>query len=136
MVIDTSAVIAILSSESDALILARTIESVTVRRISAASLLEAAIVIEKRTGTLGGAKLDQFVAEADIQIEPVTAEQSQIARLAFRMYGKGRHPAALNFGDCFSYALAKSVGEPLLFKGNDFSQTDVKLAISSSDAEQ
>lgn len=132
MVIDTSAVIAILLDESDALQLARVIETAPVRRISAAALLEASIVIEKRHGLSGGAKLDQFLAAADVQIEPVTAEQSTIARAAYRKYGKGRHPAALNFGDCFSYALAKAVGEPLLFKGDDFAQTDVsKIDLST-----
>lgn len=134
MVIDTSAVIAILLGESDAVQLARVMESATVLRISAATLLEAAIVVEKRYGLAGSAKLDQFLAAADVQIEPVTAEQSTVARAAYRKYGKGMHPAGLNFGDCFSYALAKSLGEPLLFKGDDFALTDVsKIDMSSED---
>lgn len=125
MVIDTSAIIAILANEPDALEIARAIEAASVRRISAATLLETAIVVETRHGLVGGEKLDQFVNSASVQIEPVTAEQSAIARLAFRLYGKGHHPAGLNYGDCFAYALAKAVGEPLLFKGNDFVHTDV-----------
>ena len=125
MVIDTSAIIAILFNEPDALEMARAIEAGAVRRISAATLLEAAIVIEIRHGIAGGEKPDQLLRLANVQIEPVTAEQVAIARLAFRLYGKGRHPARLNYGDCFAYALAKAVGEPLLFKGNDFVHTDV-----------
>ena len=104
----------------------RAIEAGAVRRISAATLLEAAIVIEIRHGIAGGEKPDQLLRLANVQIEPVTAEQVAIARLAFRLYGKGRHPARLNYGDCFAYALAKAVGEPLLFKGNDFVHTDVE----------
>ena len=106
----------------------RAIEAATVRHISTATLLEAAIVIEKRHGLAGGEKLDQLLSAADVQIEPFTAEQSAIARLAYRQYGKGCHLAGLNYGDCFAYALAKAVGEPLLFKGNDFAQTDVEGA--------
>jgi ribonuclease VapC len=128
MVIDTSAVIAILFGEPEARELAQAIEDASVRRLSAATLLEASIVIETRHGFSGGAILDRFVAITEVQVEPVTAEQAAIARIAFRSFGKGRHPAALNFGDCFSYALSIAVDEPLLFKGNDFSLTDVKQA--------
>lgn len=126
MVIDTSAIAAILFNEPDAPQLAKAIEAAPIRRISAATLLEASIVLEKRYGFSGGAMLDRFLTIAAVQIEPVTAEQVTIARIAFRSYGKGRHPAALNFGDCFAFALSKAVDEPLLFKGNDFAQTDVK----------
>jgi ribonuclease VapC len=91
--------------------------------------LEAAIVVETRRGPAGAEKLDQFLKSARVQVAPVTEEQAVIARLAFRVYGKGRHPAALNFGDCFAYALAQSTSEPLLFKGGDFAQTDVKKAL-------
>lgn len=129
MVIDSSAVIAILSNEPDAKQFASAIESALTRLISVASLLEAAIVIEARYGLAGGSKLDELVNTAQINVEPVTPEQITIARLAFRTYGKGRHPASLNFGDCFAYALAKSSGEPLLFKGNDFNQTDIQVVI-------
>jgi ribonuclease VapC len=126
MVIDTSALIAILGYEAEAPQFAEAIQSDPVRLISAASLLECAIVIEARYGQAGGDKLDQLLHVAQIQVEPVTAEQVATARLAFRTYGKGHHPAALNFGDCFAYALAKISKEPLLFKGDDFSQTDIQ----------
>jgi ribonuclease VapC len=127
MVIDSSAIIAILGYESEAEQLATAIQDDPIRLMSAASFLESAIVIEARYGQAGGNKLDQLVSIAQIKIEPVTVEQVTVARLAFRTYGKGRHPAALNFGDCFAYALAKVLGEPLLCKGDDFSQTDIKL---------
>lgn len=130
MVIDTSAIVAILFDEADALALARAIESDPVRRISAATLLEVAIVVETRRGLAGAEKLDQFLQSAGVQVATVTEEQALIARLTFRIYGKGRHPAALNFGDCFAYALAQATGEPLLFKGGDFAQTDVKKALA------
>jgi ribonuclease VapC len=126
MVIDTSALIAILGYEAEAPQFAEAIQSDPVRLISAASLLECAIVIEARYGQAGGDKLDQLLHVAQIQVEPVTTEQVATARLAFRTYGKGHHPAALNFGDCFAYALAKISKEPLLFKGDDFSQTDIQ----------
>ena len=126
MVIDTSAIIAILSNEPDASQLAGTIAAADLRFMSAASLLESAIVIESRYGPSGGHKLDELIATAEIQIEPVTVDQVSIARTAFRTYGKGRHPAGLNFGDCFAYALAKSKDAPLLFKGDDFSRTDIR----------
>jgi ribonuclease VapC len=127
MVIDTSALIAILSDEPDAAQFAQAIESNTERLISAASLLETSIVIETRYGEKGGRKLDELVREAQIQVIPVTNGQAEIARIAYRMYGKGRHPAALNFGDCFAYALAKISKQPLLFKGDDFNQTDIEV---------
>lgn len=127
MVLDTSALIAILSAESEATALAAAMAAADVRRLSAASLLETAIVIEARHGAAGGQKLDELIQAALIQIEPVTTEQVTAARLAYRTYGKGRHPAGLNYGDCFAYALAKISGEPLLFKGADFSQTDIEV---------
>lgn len=125
MVIDSSAILAILGSEPEASDMAMAIENDLIRVISAASLLESAIVIESRHGIAGSNKLDELISFSQIQIEPVTAEQISIARFAYRKYGKGRHPASLNFGDCFSYALAKFRGEPLLYVGNDFSQTDI-----------
>lgn len=127
MVIDSSAIIAILDYEPEAEQFAEAIQDGSTRLMSAASLLECAIVVEARYGEAGGDKLDELVAIAQIKIEPVTVEQVSAARLAFRTYGKGRHPAGLNFGDCFAYALAKVSGEPLLFKGDDFSQTDIEL---------
>ena len=127
MVIDTSVLIAILANEPDAELLEAAIDADPVRLISAASVLEAAIAAEARYGGIGGRKLDLLLYKAEIQIVAVTPDQVDAGRQAFSMYGKGRHPAALNFGDCFSYALAKTSGEPLLFKGNDFSQTDVVI---------
>jgi ribonuclease VapC len=125
MVIDTSALIAILSLEPEAARLAQAIEADATRLISAATLLEAGIVMEARLGSAGGTELDLLVAKAGLVIEPVTADQSAIAREAWRRFGKGRHMAGLNFGDCCSYALARITGEPLLFKGADFANTDI-----------
>lgn len=126
MVADTSALLAILQYEPDAKKFATAIESDPVRLISAATVLEAAILMETRAGESGGRELDLLLHKASFQIVAVTKEQLEIGRLAFRTYGKGRHPARLNFGDCFSYALSKTSSEPLLFKGDDFSQTDVQ----------
>jgi len=114
--------------EPEAARLAAALEQDTHRIISAATLLEAGLVIEARYGAGGGRELDLLVAKAGLVIEPVTAEQADLAREAWRRFGKGRHTAGLNFGDCFSYALARTSGEPLLFKGDDFSQTDVAIA--------
>ena len=127
MVIDTSAVIAILAQENDAERLADAISLDEVRLISAATLTEAGIVATVLFGEGGGADLDDLLEEMQVEVVPLTRDHSRLAREAFAQYGKGRHPARLNFGDCFSYALAKASGAPLLFKGNDFSQTDVKV---------
>jgi ribonuclease VapC len=127
VVIDTSAVVAILRMEREAARLAEAIEADANRLISAATLVETGFVIESRYGAAGGRELDVLIAKAGLSIEPVTAEQADVAREAWRRYGKGRHSAALNFGDCFSYALARTTGEPLLFKGGDFTQTDVSI---------
>ena len=126
MIIDTSAVVAILLQESGADGLLRRLTAAGSRRISAASLLETAIVVEAKSGDRGGEQLDLFLARAQIEVEPVTEEQVRIARAAWRRYGKGTgHVARLNYGDCFSYALAHSLGEELLSKGADFAHTDV-----------
>jgi ribonuclease VapC len=125
MIIDTSAILAILFQEADAERYANAIAGAESRRMSAASFLEAGIVVDNQLGAAAGRQLDALVARADIGIEPVTREQAVIARQAYLDYGKGRHPAKLNFGDCFSYALAKTTGMPLLFKGEDFSKTDL-----------
>ena len=93
--------------------------------MSAANFLEAGIVIEMQAGPAGGRQLDALLLRAGIQIEPVSANQAYVARQAYLDFGKGRHPAGLNFGDCFAYALAKVMGEPLLYKGHDFPQTDI-----------
>lgn len=127
MVIHTSAVVAILGMEREAARLAEAIEADANRLMSAATLVETGLVIESRYGAAGGRELDILFAKGGFSIEPVTAEQAEVAREAWRRYGKGRHSAALNFGDCFSYALARTTGEPLLFKGNDFTQTDVSI---------
>ncbi len=124
-VVDSSAVIAILLREPEAAQFAAAIAGGAPNLLSAASLLEVSIVIESRRGVQGARDLDLFIYRAGIEIVPVDAEQAEIARIGWRKYGKGRHPAALNYGDCFSYALAKVTGEPLLFKGNDFNCTDI-----------
>lgn len=125
MVIDSSAMIAVLLNEEDAALLAQAIEDDELRLLSAANLLETSIVIESRKGEAGGRELDLLVYHAGIQIVPVDHDQAEIARNAWRRFGKGRHPAGLNYGDCFAYALAKCRREPLLFRGDDFSQTDI-----------
>jgi ribonuclease VapC len=126
MVLDTSAVIAMLTNEPEAEVLEQEIASDPIRLISAASILEAGIVIERRLGDAAGREFDLWLLRAGIEIVPVDAQQVDMARRAWRRFGKGRHPAGLNFGDCFSYALAITRDEPLLFKGNDFSRTDVR----------
>ncbi|KSV72108.1 type II toxin-antitoxin system VapC family toxin [Sinorhizobium sp. GW3] len=128
MVIDTSVLAAIAFNEPEAAAFRERIADDPVRLISAATVLEAAMVIETRLGEAAGADLDLWLYKADVEIVPVTAEHSDRARRAWRRYGKGRHPASLNYGDCFSYALAALSGEPLLYKGNDFSQTDIEAA--------
>ncbi len=125
MVIDPSAILAILLDEPEAEKMAQAIADGSPRLLSAAGLLEASIAIEGRRGEDGGRDLDLFIHRAGIEIVPVDAEQAQMARVAWRRYGKGRHPAGLNFGDCFSYALAKVTGSRLLFKGEDFRRTDL-----------
>ena len=126
MILDTSALLAVLFDEADADYFERVIASATTCRMSVANHLEAAMVVESRMGDEGGLQLDNFVETAEIELVPVTPDQAQVARLAWRRYGKGNHPAGLNFGDCFAYALAKAVQEPLLFKGMDFSLTYIE----------
>ena len=126
MIVDTSALIAILRDEPEASFCATAIETASDRRISAANFLEAAVVIDGSRDPVASRRFDDLVREARLVIEPVTESQVRIAREAYRDFGKGTgHPAQLNFGDCFAYALAKTTGEPLLFKGNDFIHTDV-----------
>jgi ribonuclease VapC len=127
MVIDTSAIAAILFDEPDAAALEGKIADDPVRLISAATFLEAAIVIEARLGDPGGREFDLWLHRAEIDIIPPDAEQADMARRAWRRFGRGRHSAGLNYGDCFSYALAAMHDEPLLFKGDDFTKTDVKV---------
>jgi len=125
MVIDTSALLAVLLEETSAPAVARAIEHAPLRLLSAATLLEASIVIEARKGDAGGRELDLLLYRAGVDVVDVDRNQAEIARRAWRRFGKGRHAAALNYGDCFAYALAKSRDLPLLFLGDDFTQTDV-----------
>jgi ribonuclease VapC len=129
VILDTSAVLAIVLGEPGAEVFVNAIASATPCRISAASFLEASIIAESRIGDQGIRQVDSFFRSSGISVEPVTEEQALLARQGYSDYGKGRHPASLNFGDCFAYALAKSTGEPLLFKGDDFRQTDVQPAL-------
>jgi ribonuclease VapC len=128
MVIDASAIVAIAINEDEAEAFERRIADDPVRLISAASVLEAAIAIESKLGEAGGAELDLWLYKAGVDIAPVDAAQADLARRAWRRFGKGRSPAGLNFGDCFSYALAALRQEPLLYKGDDFSKTDIEAA--------
>lgn len=131
MVIDTSALLAILFDEPERRQFNEAIEAAASRVVSVATFVEVSIVIESRFGADGLRDLDLFLNRAGIDIAAVDPEQGNVARQAFSRFGKGRHPAGLNFGDCFAYALALVRGEPLLFKGEDFSQTDVTRLVSS-----
>lgn len=130
MVIDTSALVAIFFAEPERQKFLAAITAAGSRLVSAASVLEAGIVLEARQGEAAGREFDLFVVRANLQIVPFDAEQTDLARSAWRKFGKGRHPAGLNFGDCFSYALARISGEPLLAKGTDFASTDIAIADS------
>lgn len=125
MVLDTSVLVAILLEEPTAEKLITALKVNPDRKMSAASLVEAGIVMQGKQGDAGARELDLLVRRLQIAVLPFTAAHAEIARSAFRRFGKGRHPAALNFGDCFSYALARALGEPLLFVGDDFARTDV-----------
>jgi len=125
VVIDTSALVAILTDEPERADFAKAIERDPKRLVSAVSVVEASLVLESRFGDDAVDDLDLLLTKAAARIVPFAVDDLSGVRSAYRRYGKGRHPAGLNFGDCFSYALAISTGEPLLFKGNDFSKTDV-----------
>lgn len=127
MVIDTSALVAILSRESVADRLVGAIEADRTRLVSAATLVETSLVVLGRYGDVGDAQLDRLLRGIGAEVVPVGEDQAQLARDAALRFGRGRHEAALNFGDCFSYALAVARGEPLLFVGDDFSKTDVEV---------
>ena len=129
MIVDSSAVLAILFNERDADTYAHALAQADACRMSAANFVEVAIVVEAQTTESGSRQLDAFFRRAGIAIEAVTEEQAHVARQAYTDFGKGRHPAGLNFGACFAYALDKVTGEPLLFKGNDFKQTDITSAL-------
>lgn len=125
MVLDTSAILAVLFDEPEAEEVETLIAGDPVRLLSASSALEAGIVVEARFGEAGGRELDLLLHRARVDIVPFDADQLEIARGAWRRFGRGRHPAALNLGDCFAYALSRRSGEPLLFVGADFPQTDI-----------
>lgn len=131
MILDTSAVIAILRNEVDAAAFAQAIEKASHRRISAVSYVESAAVVDGGRDPIASRRFDDLLREAEVTVEPVDEEQARIARQAYRDFGRGSgHPAKLSFGDCFAYALAKARREPLLYKGEDFSHTDVATALS------
>ena len=130
MVIDTSVLVAILFGEPEALAFTKAVADESRKLISAFNLLETGIVVEARKGEAGGRELDLLMHRAQIEIVGMNADQAELARTAWRKYGKGNHSAGLNIGDCCAYALAKYSGEPLLYKGNDFSQTDIQFAIT------
>ena len=128
MIVDSSALLAILRDEPEAAACAQRIEEATSRRISAANFLETAIVIDGSRDPIASRRFDDLVREAHLAVEAVTEVQAKIAREAYRDFGKGSgHPAQLNFGDCLAYALAKTAGEPLLYKGDDFRHTDIAV---------
>ena len=130
MIIDSSALLAILRDEPESAACARAIERAETRRISAANFLETAIVIDGSRDPIASRRFDDLLRQAEIVVEPVTEAQAGVARAAYRDFGKGSgHPAQLNFGDCFAYALARTTGEPLLFKGRDFTRTDIAPAL-------
>ena len=128
MILDTSALVAILYGEPQARDFVERIRAADVCRISVANHVELSMVVESQLGPDGTRQADAFLRRASVVIEPVTIEQGDLARQAFLDFGKGRHKAALNFGDCFAYALARATGEALLFKGNDFALTDIRRA--------
>jgi ribonuclease VapC len=129
MIVDSSAIIAILRDEPDASQMAEALQEAPTRHISAITYVEAAVVADKDRNPLLSRRFDRLVHDARLSVESVTPKQAELARQAYRDFGKGRHKAGLNLGDCFAYALAKEMDEPLLFKGNDFRHTDVESAL-------
>lgn len=129
MIVDASALLAILLLEPEAPRFAQALIDASAPQMSAVNFLEVAIRIDRENSVLATQKFDAFMALSRIGVQPISLVQTQIARLAYAEFGKGRHPARLNFGDCFAYALAKESGQPLLFKGNDFAQTDLRPAL-------
>lgn len=129
MIVDASAVLAILFDEEDAELFARVLHEVDDCRMSAVTYLEAAIRVDGAGDAEAGEAFDDFLTAAGVEIAPVTVAQARLARQAYRRFGKGRHPAGLNLGDCFAYALAVAGGEPLLCKGEDFARTDLQPAL-------
>ena len=129
MIVDASAVLAIILAESEAPVFAQALAGAAEPRMSAVNFLEVAIRIDRENSIVSSRHFDDFMAFARIAVEPVSLSQARLARLAYAQFGKGRHPAGLNLGDCFAYALARETGLPLLFKGNDFPRTDVRPAV-------
>ena len=129
MIVDTSAIVAILRREPEGDAFFERVVEAERPAMSAIALVEAALIIEGRGGRAAGVRLDSFVDKAGIEVVAVTPDTARLAREAWRVWGKGNHPARLNFGDCFAYALAQERGEPLLFKGEDFARTDVRRAL-------
>ncbi len=132
MIVDTSVIIAILKDERDAASIGAILSRSRDCRMSAVSYVEAGVVVDSNRNPILSRRLDDLLREVEIRVESVTLKQARIAREAYRDFGKGRHKAGLNFGDCFAYALAKEMGEPLLFKGDDFCHTDIEPAEDSS----
>jgi ribonuclease VapC len=128
MIVDSSTIIAILRNEPEAAAMAEALQEAPIRRISAVTYVEAAVVADNDRNPLLSRRFDGLVRDAQMLVEPVTARQAELARQAYRDFGKGRHKAGLNLGDCFAYALAKEMDEPLLFKGDDFCHTDIEPA--------
>lgn len=132
MIVDSSAVVSILNGGPEANVLFDAMASARIRRMSAGTLVEVYVVVDRSHNPVKSGRLDDFLRRFDVEIVDVTTEQAHIARRAFRDFDKGSgHPARLNFGDCFSYAFAKVAGEPLLFKGDDFAYTDLTPAVRS-----
>jgi ribonuclease VapC len=129
VIIDSSAVLAIFFQESDGRRYLRTVMDAEPRRMSVSNWLEATMVVDRRGSAVAANWVEEFMYDAQIELMPVSVSQAAIARLAWRVFGRGAHPARLNYGDCFAYALAKETREPLLFKGNDFAKTDVEPAL-------
>ena len=128
MIVDTSAIIAVLRNEPDAVAIGEALQRSQVCRLSTVTYVEAGIVTDSNRNPVLSRRLDDLIRDVRMRIETVTPEQAQIARQAYRDFGKGRHKAGLNFGDCFAYALARDFDEPLLFKGTDFKHTDIEVA--------
>jgi ribonuclease VapC len=129
VIVDSSAVLAIVLQEPDGRRFLKAVLSAAPRRMSVSNWLEATMVVDRRGNALAGTWLEDFMQNAEIELMPVSISQAVIARRAWRMFGRGIHPARLNYGDCFAYALAKETREPLLFKGSDFAQTDIEPAL-------
>lgn len=128
MIVDSSAIIAVLRNEPDAAAISAALQQAPICRMSAVTYVEAAIVTDSNENPVLSRRFDDLLRDVKMRVESVTFDQGRLARQAYRDFGKGRHKAGLNFGDCFAYALAKDLDEPLLFKGDDFRHTDVDAA--------